>query len=167
MWKTPFRPLFLCGKLIFFTFRFMHLHPSVRIVRFTGKRNRNIKIKVNEIVIVIINVKEPTEFLRKTFLCGKLPLLKGEVAAKQTERLILKGEVAAKQSERLIPERRGGCEADGEVNSERRGANRKIDGEVTLRRRDTVGTRRAVTALTVHIVGYGVPDIPQFYVTCP
>ena len=29
---------------------------------------------------------------------------------------------------------------------ERRGANRKIDGEVTLRRRDTVGTRRAVTA---------------------
>ena len=64
-------------------------------------------------------------------------------------------------------ERRGGCEAVGEVNSERRGANRKIDGEVTLRRRDTVGTRRAVTALTVHIVGYGVPDIPQFYVTCP
>ena len=47
-------------SLLTFLLSFMHLHPFVRVVAFAGKRNRNVKIKVNEVVIV--NKKEPGEF---------------------------------------------------------------------------------------------------------
>ena len=47
-------------SLLTFLLIFMHLHTLVRDLSFAGKRNRNIKIKVIEIVIV--NKKEPREF---------------------------------------------------------------------------------------------------------
>lgn len=44
-------------SLLVFLLSIMHLHPFVRVVASAGKRNRNVKIKEKEIVVV--NKKEP------------------------------------------------------------------------------------------------------------